>query len=112
MGSSSPSGREESRRGTGVAAPDMRPFMASEQGGDMTEKTAAHREVTRHLRAVVLNYDPVHKTGQIRTETQERLFFDASALRNVTSGMAEGEHVVATVDKENRVVELMLSLLS
>jgi len=78
----------------------------------MTEKTAAHREVSRHLRAVVLNYDPVHKTGQIRTETQERLFFDASALRNVTSGMAEGEHVVATVDKENRVVELMLSLLS
>jgi len=78
----------------------------------MTEKTARHRDVTRHLRAVVVNYDPAHKTGQIRTETQERLYFDASALKNITSGMAEGEHVVATIDKENRVVELMLSLLS
>jgi hypothetical protein len=71
-----------------------------------------HAAPTKHVRAVVVQYDPASRSGHIRTENEERLAFDASALKNISSGMAEGEHVVATIDSEKRVVELMLSLLS
>jgi hypothetical protein len=82
----------------------------------MTNVVAASSKETdqplvRHIRAIVVDYDPAIKLGHIETAT-ERFAFDQKSARHIAHDLRHGDRVVAEVSVDNCVTDMQLAILS
>lgn len=82
----------------------------------MTNVTAASSKeidqpLVRHIRAIVVDYDPAIKLGHIATAT-ERFAFGEESARHIAHELRHGDRVVAEISADNFVTDMQLSILS